>query len=311
MSVCIDAVKQMNLVDFLSEHYGLAFSRSGSGYVASSPLSTERRPSFFVRQLKGRWLFKDFSSGLGGSIIDLVGHLESLTGVKAVLERIETMLGGKAALIADQSGPAPEVEQRGYDIDQLYERFRQQDPQVCRRYLVGRGISGQLVDELIGAGELLHNRHQGRSYCCFAVRDGTGQLRCLDNHEIDGSGKFVLGTKSVYSRDWQALTRATEAFVAEGIIDYLSIKILEGEQFVGIALLGNQLIFDEALLAGCTRIISALDGDRGGTSGFVDLMERYPDKDLTQYPLDGCKDPNELLRFGRAQGPAAYRRGKT
>ena len=34
MSVCIDAVKQMNLVDFLSEHYGLAFSRSGSGYVA-------------------------------------------------------------------------------------------------------------------------------------------------------------------------------------------------------------------------------------------------------------------------------------
>ena len=70
MSVYIEALKQMNLVDFLTEHYGLKFSASGSGYVASSPFGADRNPSFFVRQLEGRWLFKDFSSGLGGSIID-------------------------------------------------------------------------------------------------------------------------------------------------------------------------------------------------------------------------------------------------
>ena len=72
MSVYIEALKQMNLVDFLTEHYGLKFSSSGSGYIASSPFGADRNPSFFVRQLEGRWLFKDFSSGLGGSIIDLV-----------------------------------------------------------------------------------------------------------------------------------------------------------------------------------------------------------------------------------------------
>jgi transposase-like protein len=52
------------------------------------------------------------------------------------------------------------------------------------------------------------------------------------------------------------------------------------------------------LLAGCSRIISAFDGDRGGTTAFVDLMERYPDKELKQYPLQGYKDPNELLQSG-------------
>ena len=53
MSVYIEALKQMNLVDFLTEHYGLKFSASGSGYVASSPFGADRNPSFFVRQLEG------------------------------------------------------------------------------------------------------------------------------------------------------------------------------------------------------------------------------------------------------------------
>ena len=302
MSVCIEALKQMNLVDFLTEHYGLNFRPSGSGYVASSPFDVDRGPSFFVRQLEDRWLFKDFSSGLGGSIIDLVGHLECLSGVGKVLRRIEGLVGGKAAGLSlasgQASGEAPEDEKHGYDIEQLYQRFHQQDPGVCRRYLVGRGIGEELVEELIAAGELLHNRHQGKSYCCFAVRDAAGELQCLDNHEIDGSGKFILGSKSVYSRDWEALSSASCAFISEGIIDYLSIKTLEGELFVGIALLGNRLLFDAALLAGCSRIISAFDSDKGGATAFVDLMELYPDKELKQYPLKGRKDPNELLQSG-------------
>lgn len=302
MSVCIETLKQMNLVDFLNEHYGLDFSRSGSGYVASSPFGADRRPSFFVRQLQGRWLFKDFSSGLGGSIIDLVGHLEGLSGFGSVLKRIEELVGGVTAAMtlsaAEPVGNAIESEKCGYDIEHLYKRFQQQDPGVCRRYLLGRGIEKELVEELIAAGEVVHNRHQGKSYCCFAVRDARGELQCLDNHAIDGKGKFVLGIKSVFSQDWQALASASEVFVSEGIIDYLSIKTLEGGSLAGIALLGNQLLFDTALLAGCSRIISALDGDRGGISAFVDLMERYPDKELKPYPLHGHKDPNELLQSG-------------
>lgn len=297
MSVFIEAVKQMNLVDFLTDHYGLNFTRSGSGYVASSPFGADSKPSFFVRQLKGRWLFKDFSSGLGGSIIDLVGHLERLPGVANVLRRIEELIGGKAIASVQASSEAREDE-RGYDIEKLYQIFRRQDPDPCRRYLVGRGISEELVEELISTGEVLHNHHQGKSYCCFAVRDGAGALQCLDNHEIEGGGKFILGAKCVYSRDWESLSSAEEAFISEGIIDYLSVKTLEGERYVGIALLGNQLLFDASLLAQCSRIISALDGDRGGTTAFVDLMERFPEKELTQYPLQGHKDPNALLQSG-------------
>ncbi len=302
MSVYIDSLKQLNLVDFLSAYYGLAFRRSRSGYVARSPFGEDRRPSFIVRQLQGRWLFKDFSSGLGGSIIDLVGHLESLSGVGPIVQRIEELMGGKSPVLPVASKQASEDsledEKPGYDIERLYQHFRWQDPGACRRYLVGRGIGAELVEELIVTGEVVHNHHQDKSYCCFAVRDAAGKLQCLDNHEIDGSGKFILGAKSVYSRDWEALASVAEAFIAEGIIDYLSVKTLEEGRLAGIALLGNQLIFDGSLLAGCRRIISAFDSDRGGTIAFVDLMELYPDKDLKQYPLHGHKDPNELLQSG-------------
>lgn len=309
MSVCIEALKQMDLVDFLTEHYGLTFSQKGSSYVASSPFGADRRPSFFVRKLDGRWLFKDFSSGLGGSVIDLVGRLEGLSGLGNVVRRIEELIGGKT--VAALSAPTEQLardaaagdERRGYDIEQLYRRFRREDAGACRHYLQGRGIAAELVEQLIAGGEVVHNRYQGKSYCCFAVRDAAGELRCLDNHEIDGSGKFILGSKSVFSRDWQQLANATEAFISEGIIDYLSIKTLEGDSLAGIALLGNQLLFEAALLANCSRIISALDGDHGGTVAFVDLVERYPGKELSQYPLHGHKDPNELLQArGNRQG---------
>ncbi|MEE4165185.1 MAG: toprim domain-containing protein [Desulfocapsaceae bacterium] len=192
----------------------------------------------------------------------------------------------------------PSETRRDYDVDQLYHSFRGQDPGVCRGYLISRGIDEQLVEELIADGEVLHNHYRNRSYCCFAVRNFSGDLQCLDNHEIDGPGKFVLGAKSVYSRDWETLSHASEAFITEGIIDYLSMKTLEGKDVVGIALLGNQLIFEPDLLSGCTRIISALDEDRGGTSAFVDLVDCYPDKEVTQYPLRNYKDPNELLQSG-------------
>lgn len=308
MSISIEALKQLNLVDFLREHYGLECKRVGSGYMMSSPFSADREPSFSVREEGGRWLFKDFSSGQGGSIIDLVGALEGLSDTGQAIRRVRELVGETVPASPPPSAAGGEPAIRSYDIEELYRRFRDQDPTVCRRYLLERGIGAGLVEQLIEEGEVVHNRYQERSYCCFAVRDGQGELRCLDNHEIAGGGKFVLGAKHVYSRDWLRLGQAEEAFICEGIIDYLSIKTMDIAGAVGIALLGNQLLFDPGLLAGCRRFITALDNDRGGISAVIDLTERYPETELVPYPLDGHKDANELLQArgkkGRRLSPA-------
>ena len=294
----IEALKRLNLVDFLSLHYGLAFHNSDQGAVCRSPFGADQDPSFFVRRVDGHWLFKDFSSGIGGTIIDFVQRIEGLADFSGVVSKIEQLVGSTFSQGTESQSPVSakqEHDDRGYDVAALYSRFQREAPAPCRSYLIGRGIKPELVDELIADGEVVHNRYQGRSWCCFAIRDRHGTLRCLDNHEIGGSGKFVLGKKSVFSRDWSLLAGAPAIFICEGIIDYLSIKTLE-KGWVGFALLGNQLRFDEDLLAGCERIISALDEDRGGSSALFDLMEQYPDKEITAYDLKGHKDPNELLQ---------------
>ncbi len=88
--------------------------------------------------------------------------------------------------------------------------------------------------------------------------------------------------------------------MTEGIIDYLSVKTLELTPPPGLALLGNQLLFEPSLLEGAEKLLSALDSDQGGKSAALDLIAMYPDKEVEIYDLEGHKDPNELLMAVRS-----------
>ncbi len=302
----VEVLKRVNLVDFLSGQYGLEFQRRGAGFACRSPFSEDSTPSFFVRLVKGHWLFKDFSSGAAGTIFDFVQMKEGLGSFADALAFVRGMVSG--ALMSDsgrESGSGPGSEPvagagRRYDVDRLYERFRREDPGVCRRYLLSRGIAADLVDALISDGTVVHNRHSGRSWCTFAVRDEAGRLSCLDNHAIEGKGKFVLGVKVAFSLEWAQLRRAQAVFLTEGIIDYLSVKTLELTPPPGLALLGNQLLLEPSLLEGTERLVSALDSDEGGRGAYLDLSALYPDKEIEIYDLEGHKDPNELLMAARS-----------
>jgi DNA primase len=309
MDRSVEALKQVDLVDFLSRHYGLEFRRQGAAFACRSPFSEDRRPSFFVRLVKGHWLFKDFSSGAGGTIFDFVRMKEKLESFSQALSFIRRLLPGgsspearegKAEAVDVPSPAAVPKPARRYDVDALYEQFRREDPGVCRQYLLSRGIDANLVEALIGDGTVVHNRHDGRSWCTFAVRDEGGRLCCLDNHAIEGKGKFLLGGKFPFSLEWAELKRAKVVLLTEGIIDYLSVKSLEANPPPGLALLGNRITFDPSLLQGAEALFCALDGDRGGMSAYLDLQDLYPDKDLPIYDLEGHKDPNELLMAARS-----------
>jgi DNA primase len=290
----VEVLKGLNLVDFLTEHYRLRFRRVGGQYVCCSPFSEEKRPSFFVRCVNGHWLFKDFSSGLGGSIFDFVQIKENLGGFSEVLSYLRRVFS-PMCLQAEEEGVELDGGETSYDVTRLYEQFKDNDLSVCREYLFKRGISEGLVDSLVADEILVHNRYQGRSYCCFAVRNRDGQLQCLDNHQVDGAGKFVLGRKSVFTQEFEALARAETVFVTEGIIDYLSVKTLEEKAWPGLALLGNQVSFDPELTGSARVIVSALDQDRGGWGGLYDLRELFPGRMVEVYNLVDHKDPNELL----------------
>ena len=319
MAQSIETLKKLNLVDFLRNHYHLDFQPIGGAYACHSPFTQDKTPSFFVRLVDGHWLFKDFSSGYGGSIFDFVRIKENLEKFSDTLSYIRRLLSPLCSGIEAMGNALPGeadacVSKKGtYDIDRLYKEFRREDISVCRDYLMKRGISEDLIGELTSGGILLHNRHKGKSYCCFAVHDGKGELQCLDNHQVDGPSKFVLGRKSVFTLDWEVLSTTENVFISEGIIDYLSIKTLEGERLPGLALLGNDVRSVPSLLGRVTQILSAFDDDRGGLSGYLDLLEEFPDAQIKAYDLEGHKDPNDLLmsiRAGKGRKLSAARKLK-
>ncbi len=292
----VEALKHVNLAEFLSRHYGFQFRRRGAAFACRSPFSKESVPSFFVRQVNGHWLFKDFSSGVGGTIFDFVQMKEKLGSFREALIFIRTMIPSSSVGNDRESpGASANAATRGYNVKALYDRFRREDPGLCRQYLLRRAIHPALVDELIRDGTVVHNRYGGRSYCSFAVRDAAGELRCLDNHSVEDRRKFILGSKTPFSGEWMEVKHAQIVFLAEGIIDYLSVKTLEPTPHPGLALLGNQLSFDRSMLEQAEVLVSAFDADRGGSIALLALRQRYPDAKVQIYDLKGYKDPNELL----------------
>src|ERR1700749_2652645 len=69
-----------DIVEVIGEF--VALKKRGANYVGLSPFANERTPSFTVSPAKG--IFKDFSSGKGGSAVTFLMELEKFTYPEAL-----------------------------------------------------------------------------------------------------------------------------------------------------------------------------------------------------------------------------------
>src|SRR5271167_1233836 len=117
----VDEVKtRLSIEDVISEYVPL--KRAGRNWKGLSPFTSEKTPSFVVSPEKQIW--KDFSSGKGGSMFDFVMEVEGLD-FKGALE----LLAHKAGVDLEQynsgnkrTGPSKE---RLYELLELGARFYQ------------------------------------------------------------------------------------------------------------------------------------------------------------------------------------------
>jgi len=143
VTVSVESLKALNLVDFLTEHYHMEFHGVGNQYVCHSPFGEEKTPSFFVRLVNGHWLFKDLSSETGGSIFDFVRIKENLGGFTEALAYVRRMVSPMSVKLDDAGKPSGSEgkgeqgnTQPSYDVARLYEQFKGNDVSVCRQYLL-------------------------------------------------------------------------------------------------------------------------------------------------------------------------------
>jgi DNA primase len=77
----IDLIYQAALIDDVVGEF-VALKKSGISYKGLSPFSSERTPSFYVVPTKG--IYKDFSSGKGGNVVDFLMQHQKLTYPEAL-----------------------------------------------------------------------------------------------------------------------------------------------------------------------------------------------------------------------------------
>lgn len=107
----IDKIYQAAIIeDVVGEFVHL--KRSGSAYKGLSPFANEKTPSFFVVPAKG--IYKDFSSGKGGNVVDFLMQHEKLSYPEAL-----RWLAGRYQIEIEEDQQTEEQLQEKSDREQL------------------------------------------------------------------------------------------------------------------------------------------------------------------------------------------------
>ena len=164
-----------DIVEVIGEFVQL--KKRGANYVGLSPFANERTPSFTVSPVKG--IFKDFSSGKGGSAITFLMELEKYTYPEAL-----KWLAKKYSIEVEETVEAPEnreAENRreslmivtGYAAKFFHESLLDTDEgkNIGLSYFKERGFSKDTIKKF----ELGYSPDQWEAFTGQALKDGYQQ----------------------------------------------------------------------------------------------------------------------------------------
>lgn len=107
----IDKIYQAALIEEVVADF-VVLKKSGSTYKGLSPFSNEKTPSFYVVPAKG--IYKDFSSGKGGNVVDFLMQHEKLSYPEAL-----RWLANKYKIEIEEDAPSAEVQQERSERESL------------------------------------------------------------------------------------------------------------------------------------------------------------------------------------------------
>jgi DNA primase len=196
-SETIQKVKQIPIIGYLA-NIGIEPVETGNQYKYYSPFTNEKTPSFYVSLKKN--LFNDYSSGKGGSIIDLVMLLEkcSFTEAAKKLENEEPV-----SFSFSRNERTSKEPMKVTAIKEL------ENPNLIA-YAGSRAISTTTAKRYL---KEIHYTNKGRSYYAIGFKNDA------DGYELRSGNGF----KSKTANGITTIDKGTKAIALfEGFFDFLS-----------------------------------------------------------------------------------------
>ena len=251
-----------------------------------SPLREERTASFSVSYDKNLW--HDFGTGEGGSVIDLVAHMEGCSNTEAARRLWENEHGTLVPIHAEPPRVNKPTPSR---LTVLSDRELTHPALVG--YLTGRGI-----DPAIARTYCREVRYTtgGKEYFAIGFRNDAGGWE-LRNPQFKGSST----PKNITTLD----NGSDTAMVSEGFIDFLSYLSLKANPAPAIdtSVLNSVTNLQKAVpFLACYRVVHAfLDNDDAGRKALARLEESLPSSEVIDQSVfyRDHKDLNEYWQEKR------------
>ena len=293
----IEDIKKIPIVELLSNLGFEPAYRTGGGKqcVYHSLFNTDNTPSFSVSVPKNVWY--DFSSNVGGNIIDLAMAIKGCSFSSAVywLEEQYRSFGGVSRLEFSILGTYDEtIENTLCKVSTVpLER------PALKKYLSSRGILPEVSQKFCREA---HYWIRGRQYygVCFMNVLGGMEIRNL-------YFKGCHGTKAPSIIPVEKTGRTESCCVFEGFMDFLSYKTMEitgdknviQEQPCDCIVLNSTGMIKKTLpfIKVYSRVFCYLDNDDAGWEAFAKLEEVMPGKVVScSSRYSSYNDINDYLR---------------
>ncbi|MDR0763051.1 MAG: toprim domain-containing protein [Bacteroidales bacterium] len=293
MSFDIQSAKRISIQRYLSEHNVEPVRRGGDYLLYHAPYREDKNPSMAVFTDKNTW--KDYATGQGGSIIDLVMAMQHLDFVAAT----------KKLLSATLDAEVPEVQ---LPMKTFASAPKNRDSQIIifKECCLGNRALLSYLEERAVPYSIAKNQLKE---VYFTTKEGlrTGKRYFAVAFKNDAGGYELRNKyfKGATSKDVTTVRRNSEkCLVFEGFMDYLSYLTLAQQK--GIKTKENAIILNSVALLESAKpflcehkeIHCYMDNDEAGKRA-VEQIKSWSDKnsviDKSQtYGMN--KDINEYLQ---------------
>lgn len=248
-----DQANNIDLPDLLSRmgFEPVSITKQGRELWYLSPLRTEKTPSFHIsRGKKYAWVWKDFDSTKGGTVIDFIMRHQGHRNLKQALDYLKTIYSQSSAKILSMPkqvapnqptlfsfhGQEPKAQNFSEDKDlEFIKAHAVQNPIIFSYLMKERAIPRVLIERYLLEIHY-HNKKLGKNFFAFGMKNRGGgyEIRAAsDEYKF----KSALITRDItFIKGSQPSRRSVNVF--EGMTDFLSLLALYNlEQLGGDAMI--------------------------------------------------------------------------